>query len=97
MLRKRIPKGLAIALLLVFMLCTANVAYAIEDDQLVIPDLLIGKPIGFVALGLGSLTWALTLPVTLPFGWQKKARETLVDKPYRFTFERGLGEDLNKY
>ncbi len=97
MLRKRMPKGLAIALLLVFMLCTANVAYAIEDDQLVIPDLLIGKPIGFIALGLGSLTWALTLPVTLPFGWQKKARETLVDKPYRFTFERGLGEDLKKH
>ncbi len=83
-------------LTLVFVFCAVTSSYGIEDDQLVIPDLLVGKPIGFIALGLGTLTWALTLPVTIPFGWQRKARETLVDKPYRFTFERGLGEDLDK-
>jgi len=96
MSKQGIHKGLAIILALLFIFCTGTFSYALEDDQLVIPDLLVGKPIGFVALGLGTLTWALTLPVTIPFGWQKKARETLVDKPYRFTFERGLGEDLDK-
>ncbi len=93
---QNIRKGFAIMLTLVFVFCAVTSSYGIEDDQLVIPDLLVGKPIGFIALGLGTLTWALTLPVTIPFGWQRKARETLVDKPYRFTFERGLGEDLDK-
>jgi hypothetical protein len=97
MSKKRIGRVLAIALVLVLISSAMSLAHAVGEEQLVIPDLLIGKPLGFVTLGLGTLTWALTLPVTIPFGWQGKARKHLVDKPYRFTFERGLGEDLDNY
>jgi hypothetical protein len=97
MRRKRMDRIIVTAFVVVFMFSSAGFAYAIDDDQMVIPDLLVGKPIGLIALGLGAVTYAVTLPITLPFGWQKTASESLVKKPYRFTFQRGLGEDLDRY
>jgi hypothetical protein len=87
---------IATALVLVFILSATGFAGTSEEDQMVIPDLLFGKPIGLIALGLGGVTYVLTLPVTIPFGWQEKASEALVKKPYRFTFERGLGEGVDE-
>jgi len=97
MRKKSIHKIIATAFVLVFVFSTAGFAYGREDDQMVVPDLLFGKPIGLIALGLGAVTYIVTLPITLPFGWQKTASESLVKKPYRFTFQRGLGEDLDTY
>jgi len=97
-MRKRgIQRVVAMAFVLVFMLSATSLAYETKDDQMVVPDLLIGKPLGFITLGLGAATYVLTLPITLPFGWHGTAAESLVKKPYRFTFERGLGEDLDRY
>jgi hypothetical protein len=93
--KKLPPRIIATVLVLVFMFSAACFALE-EDDQMVIPDLLVGKPIGLVALGLGALTYVVTLPITLPFGWQQTAAESLVKKPYRFTVQRGLGEDLDR-
>ena len=87
--------GAVFVLVLVF--STAGFAFESADDQLVIPDLLIGKPLGLIGLGLGALTYVVTLPITLPLGWQKTASEAMVKKPYRWTFQRGLGEELTTY
>jgi hypothetical protein len=95
--KKSIGRILVTALLLVFVFSAVTFAFGEgEDDQLLIPDLLVGKPLGLLALGFGGVIYVVTLPVTLPFGWAGQAGETLVKKPYRFTFERGLGEDLDK-
>ncbi len=97
MWNKGIQRIVTIALVLVFIFSAAGFAYETKENQMVVPDLLVGKPLGFIALGLGAATYALTLPITLPFGWQGTAADSLVKKPYRFTFERGLGEDLTGY
>jgi hypothetical protein len=98
-MRKRgIHKALALVLALIFI--SSTVAFAFDepdDDQLLIPDLLLGKPLGLIALGFGGLTYIVTLPVTIPCGWREKAAESLVKKPYRFTFKRELGDDLNSW
>ncbi|MBW2057417.1 MAG: hypothetical protein JRH07_16685 [Deltaproteobacteria bacterium] len=88
-----------VAVVSVLVLLTSAVGFALEttaEDQMVVPDLLLGKPLGLISLGMGALTYVITLPVTVPFGWRAKAAETLVKKPYRWTFQRGLGEDLKK-
>ena len=92
------PKGVCriIAVVLVLLLVSsATVCARIDKEEpLVIPDLLLGKPIGFAALIVGTVTYVVTLPVTLPLGWQGRASESLVKKPYRFTFQRNLGDEL---
>lgn len=93
---KRICTVMAMAFVLAFMFSTAGFAMEVAEDQMVVPDLLFGKPLGLVALGMGALTYVVTLPVTLPLGWQKRTAESLVKRPYRWTFQRGLGEDLTK-
>jgi len=95
--KKGLPRVIAMAFVLVLVFSTVAPAYAAEEDQMVIPDLLFGKPVGLAALGVGGVTFAVTIPITLPFGWTGKALEVLVKKPYRFTFQRGLGEDLDKF
>ncbi len=93
--RKGMGRFVVMVFVLVFLFSSPVLASDMAEDQMVIPDLLIGKPLGFLALGAGAVTYVITLPITLPFGWHEKASEALVKKPYRWTFERGLGEDLN--
>ena len=87
----------AVVLVLLLVSSAAVCAQPREEESLVIPDLILGKPVGFAALVLGTATYVVTLPVTLPCGWQGKASESLVKKPYRFTFQRDLGEDLEGF
>lgn len=85
------------AFALVFLISSTGLAVDRAEDQMVIPDLLIGRPLGGLALGLGALTYVVTLPITIPFGWRGDAKKALIDKPYRFTVERALGEDLTGF
>lgn len=97
MSRKGLYRVIVIACVLMFMVSAVGFARSVDEPTCVVPDLLFGKPIGFVGLVLGTATYVVTLPVTVPFGWQKTAYEPLVKKPYRWTFQRGLGEDLDTY
>ncbi len=83
--------------MLLILFSTATFADDGESDELLIPDLLVGKPLGFVTLGLGTVTYVVSLPITLPFGWEKSARRALFTRPYQWTFRRGLGEELDKF
>jgi len=83
--------------LVLLLVSSASVCARIDQEEpLVIPDLILAKPVGFAALVVGTVTYVVTLPVTLPLGWQGKASESLVKKPYRFTFQRDLGEGLER-
>jgi hypothetical protein len=88
---------IAIVCILMFMLPAAGFAGNAKDDELVIGDLILVKPLGFAALIAGGVTYLVSLPVTLPLGWKEKAYKSLVKKPYEFTFQRELGEDLDEF
>lgn len=94
MRRKGVWSMVAMVLVLLVVSSATVCAQAPREEPLVIPDLILGKPIGFAALVVGTVTYVVTLPVTLPCGWQGRASESLVKKPYRFTFQRDLGDDL---
>ena len=97
MSKKGAYKIIAIACILLFMLPAAGFAGNAKDDEHVIGDLILAKPMGFAALIAGGVTYLVSLPVTIPFGWHDKAYKSLVKKPYEFTFQRELGEDLDEF
>jgi hypothetical protein len=55
-------------------------------------DALIVRPMGLVGLVLGAATFVVSLPFTIPSGSVDAARENLIMKPVRHTFQRPLGE-----
>lgn len=55
-------------------------------------DLLILRPLGLLATGLGSAAFVVALPFTLPGGNTGEAACELVHSPFAYTFNRPLGE-----
>ena len=55
-------------------------------------DLLILRPLGLLATGLGSAAFVVALPFTLPGGNAGEAACELVRSPLEYTFNRPLGE-----
>lgn len=56
-----------------------------------IADLLVARPLTFVASVVGAGAWILSLPFTLIGGNTGEAGEELVVKPLAYTFVRPLG------
>jgi hypothetical protein len=59
-------------------------------------DLLILRPLGLLATGVGSAAFVVSLPFTLPSGSTGAAACELVREPFAYTFARPLG-DLDAY
>lgn len=55
-------------------------------------DLLILRPLGLLATGIGSAVFVVALPFTLPGGNTGEAACELVRSPFAYTFSRPLGE-----
>ena len=83
-----------IALLVVFaLIASAAPALANEPtDAYIIPDVLLVRPIGLVAIVLGSVIFVVSLPVALPTGSVGKVGQRLVEDPVEFTFVRPIGD-----
>ena len=54
-------------------------------------DLLVVRPVGFVALLLGSLTFVLSVPFSALGGNTEQAADAMVVAPFQSTFLRCLG------
>lgn len=68
--------------------CPANTG----DAAAAVTDVVLVRPLGFVATLLGGVFYVISLPVTITSGSEKKAADTLVGKPARFTFQREIGD-----
>jgi len=55
-------------------------------------DLLILRPLGLLATGVGSVVFVVSLPFTLPSGSAGVAACELVSEPLAYTFTRPLGD-----
>jgi hypothetical protein len=86
-------KKIVILLTLCGFLLNANAAFAEVDDALiVIGDLAMARPLGLVATVAGCAVFVVSLPFALTSGSVKNTADTLVGKPFSFTFERPLGD-----
>jgi hypothetical protein len=64
-----------------------------QEEEAVLAEFVV-RPVGFVTLVLGSAVFLVTLPVSVVVGGTDNMAEVLVKRPYRFTFQRHMGEEL---
>jgi hypothetical protein len=89
-MKKRIPLLLAIS----FFAATAPDTSAWEDGsfEAVAADVIVVRPLSFVATILGSALFVISLPVAAISDSTADTAEALVFKPGRMTFTRPVGE-----
>jgi len=86
-------RKIVILLTIGVLLLSVNQSFAAGDDEvMVIGDLVMARPLGLVATVAGSAVFVVSLPFALTSGSVKNTADTLVGKPFRFTFTRPLGD-----
>jgi|YNPNPStandDraft_1061719.scaffolds.fasta_scaffold46331_2 hypothetical protein len=96
---RRARKSLALVMALaILMACVPPVRVAAESDSTPIGfDALVLRPLGILATVVGAAVFVVSLPFSAPTGSVEHAAEKLVVEPYRFTFERPLGDSTYHY
>lgn len=96
----------AVAFLLVILLSgtpallQAQPAYSVKDQpdepsaEAIVADVLILRPIGFLATVLGAVLYVVALPISLPTRSADVVGEKLVVNPAKYTFVRPVGASL---
>ncbi|MBI1912189.1 MAG: hypothetical protein HYS21_09320 [Deltaproteobacteria bacterium] len=95
-------KKLFAVLFLMIFLATSTLSYA--ETQPSVPerekpsstaimfDLVITRPLGLVALALGTGVFVIGLPFSVPTRSVKVTARRLIADPFNFTFQRPVGE-----
>lgn len=89
-----------LSILLISLLVISLNTFALAKDNssespsggAVVTDILFLRPLGFAGLIVGKAAFVASLPITIPFNSNHEAAKVLVMEPYRYTFERPLGE-----
>jgi len=71
---------------------TKDVAEEVSGEEMIL-DLVLLRPIGFVATVLGAAAFVVSLPFTIPLKQTNEAAQKMVVKPGKYTFTRPLGYD----
>ncbi len=86
-------KKVLILMVVCFLLLNSTAAFADYDDSLyIVGDIALARPFGLAATIIGGAIFIVCLPFSLPSGSVKSTADALVKGPYRFTFERPVGE-----
>jgi len=77
-----------------FLLASSPQTHAFDDRsfEAVAADVIVVRPVSFVATILGSALFLVALPVAAISGSTEQTAEALVLKPARATFTRPLGD-----
>lgn len=102
MYRFRMRSGVALMVVACFLYATSLVQAASDsytprdkDDvsvEAVMIDGLLLRPAGIVAMIIGSATFVVTLPFSIPTKSVDRAAQKLVVDPAKYTFVRPLGQ-----
>lgn len=95
-----IKRSIALLTILAMLFITAGPALSDqeldEDGDLeagkMAADALVVRPLGFVAMVLGSAVFLVSLPFSIPGGNTKSAFTNLMGNPASYTFNRPLGD-----
>ena len=86
-------------LMVFFLMFSLNGLLFAKDDSSgdlstpeVVGDLLWVRPLGFMKVGLGAISYVISLPVTMPLKKADEAKEFLFTYPYYYYFKRPLRE-----
>lgn len=73
-------------------LTSAAVSAAEDDGFIIIMDTVLARPVGFVALAVGTAFSIVAMPFAIMSGSPDRTVDVLVGEPFRFTFTRPLGD-----
>jgi phosphate/sulfate permease len=92
--KEDVMKKITAILLTVSIVLMSSMAFAAgsDDSSDVITDIIFLRPIGFVSTVLGTALYVIALPTAAATDSVDHVRETLVTKPYNYTFKRPVGE-----
>jgi hypothetical protein len=86
-------KKALIIILTVLFAFTATLSFATENqDEAMIGDTLILRPLGLLGTAVGAVVFVLGLPFSATGNNIKESADTLVVAPAKFTFARPLGD-----
>ncbi|NPV04551.1 MAG: hypothetical protein HPY67_07455 [Syntrophaceae bacterium] len=88
-------KKTSIALLVVCALLASTAQAFAEppkDGMAIAADVLIARPVGLVSIVAGTAMFIVSLPFAIPSGSVETAGRLLVADPFKYTFERPLGD-----
>lgn len=74
--------------------CAAAPALAVTEggeDAAIVADILLVRPVGVVAIVVGSVIFIVSLPFTIPSHSVGTAARVLVAEPFAYTFLRPIG------
>ena len=60
-------------------------------------DIVLLRPLGLTATVLGSGIFIIGLPFTIPTSTVGLSAQKLIVEPFRFTFARPIGSDMEEY
>jgi hypothetical protein len=96
-------KSLVSAVAAVCLLLTASLAradqygdYEQPSSEAMAGDLIFVRPLGLVATILGTATFLVALPFTIPSGSVGSSAKALIGDPASYTFKRPLGQSQAK-
>jgi hypothetical protein len=96
-------KSLVSAVAAVCLLLTASLAradqygdYEQPSSEAMAGDLILVRPLGLVATILGTATFLVALPFTIPSGSVGSSAKALIGDPASYTFKRPLGQSQTK-
>ena len=86
-------KKILILILSCMVLLQAASVFADPDDAIIAAaDTVVARPLGIVSLIVGTAAFIVTMPFALTSGTMEETADTLIGEPFRFTFDRPVGE-----
>jgi len=87
-------RKIAVLVVVCFLLFNTTVSFADSKDPFsVAGDIVLARPLGFVAMVVGGAFFLVCLPFVLPNSQNvKNTADVLVGQSFRFTFKRPLGD-----
>jgi hypothetical protein len=87
---------LLVAALLLLPMAVARAQDPLDEKEItgsmMVADLLLMRPVGFVATVIGGAAFLISLPFSAAGGNMDAAADMMVGAPARFTFYRALGD-----
>ncbi len=88
-------KKLTFAMLIVVVLISTSMPALAKDDPSVpnvIADVVLVRPVGFATMVIGGAAYVVTLPFAMTSRSVKPVSRALLAEPFKFTFERPVGD-----
>lgn len=84
-------KMIIIAVVFMVTLAPTIASAEVAKDEQIIADALFVRPFGIVAIGVGTVVFIVSTPITIFTGDATRVAKEMIADPFTYTFKRPLG------